>query len=258
MKKTTMEMTNAQTTVLWTLGALHIPQFLSKESAHLLRTEVERIMANRELMCEPSAEFSREYKADSSTYVNQHDKSLHLMRLVVLLKSMANQALHKRAVFHMSLIQCNEAGKEQGISWHQDVDPVFARGATYNFLIYPEDCFEDSGALLFVPGSHLHGRLMPGEPFGFLEGQMMIIPKAGDLVVLNGSAFHCVPRNKTDNRRFSVNLRFRDRLFNPDDLTVGLYRTGRCDYSGRVNYEKENRRFLSEANGPHQFPDLHI
>ncbi|MEM9103629.1 MAG: phytanoyl-CoA dioxygenase family protein, partial [Pseudomonadota bacterium] len=206
------------------------------------------ILKDQSLMCPPCEKFKKDFQSDSYTYVNIHEKNDTFQTLKKTLEKVANQVLNDKAKLLASLIQHNHSGKNQGIAWHQDIDPSLVKFEAYNFIIYPEDCYEKSGPLYFVPGSHLGKKLPPGDGYDHLPGQVMIIPKAGDLIILNCKTFHSVPRNNSNISRFSINMRFRHTSSNPELLTVGIYRTGRCDYSGKINFDDDNAKwFLSDS-----------
>lgn len=218
--------------ILTEQGALHLPAFFSPAESQRLVEEAQVIMSQPALMSPRDESFYARYGADNATFVNQHAHGALLGSLVEgpRLASLASSLFPQGAAFHMSLVQLSEPGRRQGISWHQDVDPSQHEGALYNFLIYPEDLTLESGPLVYVPGSHRAGRLPPGDHYGALPGQRELVARAGDLAIVHGTLFHCVPRNQTGRRRFSINLRFRDARVRADQMTVGVYRNGKFDY----------------------------
>jgi ectoine hydroxylase-related dioxygenase (phytanoyl-CoA dioxygenase family) len=217
-------------------GVLHIPGFFSAEDLERLVRESSLIMRDESLMCPRDEHFYERHGSDNATFVDCHMHGEFLRSLAEgsRLAGMAECVLSHGSVFHTSLLQVSQPGRGQGTSWHQDVDPETCAGSLYNFLIYPEDLTPETGPLVYVPGSHRWGVLPAGEHFAPIEGQRTLLARAGDLVIVNGTVFHCVPRNRTDRRRFSLNFRFRDARVPRSALTVGVYRNGKFDYSKGV------------------------
>lgn len=214
-------------------GYLHLPAFFSAAHCEALLSETAAIMSEPMLESPRDEVFYARYGSDNVTFVDKHGHGALLGELAdgPRLRSLAEAILPAGATFHMSLLQLSEPGRRQGIAWHQDVDPAVHPGALYNFLIYPEALTSDNGPLLVVPGTH-DGRALPaGDPYGPLPGQRALVAGAGDLVIVHGTLFHCVPRNQTQRRRFSLNFRFRDRRVDAGAMTVGVYRNGKFDYS---------------------------
>lgn len=214
-------------------GVLHLPAFFSAAECRQLVHEAERVMADPALMSPRDEAFYARYGADNATFVNQHDRGELLSDLArgARLSQLAAQLFPAGAAFHMSLLQLSEPGRGQGVSWHQDVDPEAHSGALFNFLIYPEDLTVETGPLVYVPRSHRRGVLPPGGHYDEIEGQRAVVAGAGDLVIVHATLFHCVPRNQTARRRFSLNFRFRDARVPAEAMSVGVYRNGKFDYA---------------------------
>jgi 4-aminobutyrate aminotransferase-like enzyme len=214
-------------------GSLHLPGFFSTAECQQLVHEAQQVMGDASLMSPRDEEFYARYGADNATFVNQHDHGELLRSLArgPRLTELAGQLFAGGAAFHMSLVQLSEPGRGQGVSWHQDVDPALHAGALYNFLVYPEALTAETGPLVYVPGSHRRGALPPGGHYDEIEGQRALIAGAGDLVIVHATLFHCVPRNRTARRRFSLNFRFRDARVPAAAMTVGVYRNGKFDYA---------------------------
>lgn len=227
-----MSLTSEQLEQIHREGACHFPSFLSSDETAQLLSETEQIMGDESVRSKRDPEFYQRYQADTATYGNQHHRG-PLMRSLAegsRLQQIADSLWDCGAEFHLSLIQCSEAGQRQGQAWHRDVDPETWPNSLYNFLIYPEGVTEESGPLVFVPGSHGSGVIPPGDPYGYIEGQHTLIAEPGDLVIVNSCVFHSVPRNRSDRRRFSVNFRFRRADVPAAALTVGVYRNARFDF----------------------------
>ena len=122
-----------------------------------------------------------------------------------------------------SMVMFSKAGSE-GQSWHQDCPPDDAGTFNLNRLVYTSDISDDTGGeVVIVPGSHRCGLLPPGDPTGEFEGQVVLQPKKGTLVLLHGHAWHRVLPVK-DAPRISTNCRAAPKD-TPDDITdVCVYR----------------------------------
>lgn len=234
--------------LLSTTGLLHLPGFFSAAECQLLVHEAQQVMSDASLMSPRDEQFYARYGADNATFVNRHDRGEFLASLAhgPRLGALAMQLFPEGGAFHMSLVQLSEAGRGQGISWHQDVDPDQHTGALYNFLVYPEALTLESGPLVYVPASHARGVLPPGGHYEEIAGQRALVAGAGDLVIAHATLFHCVPRNQTGRRRFSLNFRFRDARIPGSAMTVGVYRNGKFDYGAGAPVEQAS----SAPSGP--------
>jgi len=97
--------------------------------------------------------------------------------------------------------------KSAGQAWHQDCPPEDPERFNLNRLVYTADIPpEVGGQLVLVPGSHRRGLLPAGEPHDDLEGQVVIAPSKGTLVLVHGHLWHRVlPIGGTS--RTSINFR---------------------------------------------------
>jgi hypothetical protein len=128
------------------------------------------------------------------------------------------------------MVMFSKAGSE-GQAWHQDCAPGDAGKFNLNRLVYTSDISADTGGeVVVVPGSHRRGLLPAGDPTGQLEGQVVLRPQKGTLVLLHGHTWHRVlpvkgaPRISTNYRAAPEDA--------PDDVTdVCVYRNMRYRFS---------------------------
>ena len=118
-----------------------------------------------------------------------------------------------------------------GQAWHQDCPPDDAIVFNLNRLVYTSDISDEvGGQTVVVPGSYRRGLLPAGDPTGAFEGQVVLRPKRGTLVLLHGHTWHRV-LPITGAYRFSTNYRAAP-AGTPDDITdVCVYRNMRYRFS---------------------------
>ena len=128
------------------------------------------------------------------------------------------------------MVMFSKAGSA-GQAWHQDCPPDDAGTFNLNRLVYTSDISGGTGGeVVVVPGSHQRGVLPAGDPTGEFEGQVVLRPRKGTLVLLHGHAWHRVlPVKGTP--RISTNYRAAPKD-TPDDVTdVCVYRNMRYRFS---------------------------
>jgi len=118
-----------------------------------------------------------------------------------------------------------------GQAWHQDCPPEDASKYNLNRLVYSRDLSGDiGGQTVVMPGSHRMGEVPAGEPHEDLEGQVVLSPRKGTLVLLHGHAWHRV-LPITGAFRFSTNYRVCP-AGTPADITdICVYRNMRYSFS---------------------------
>lgn len=118
-----------------------------------------------------------------------------------------------------------------GQAWHQDCPPEDSARFNLNRLVYTRNFMpEDGGQTVIMPGSHRMGVLPTGGIHEDLEGQIVINPRKGMLVLLHGHCWHRVLPIKGD-FRFSTNYRACP-AGTPADITdVCVYRNMRYRFS---------------------------
>jgi len=178
-------------------------------------------------------DFFQKHHTGNKTYVNPHLHSDVLARWVTstAVRELMTRLLGKFAL-QVTLLQRTQAGSGQGIPWHQDIEPSLGPQRYYNLIIYPFGTAADAGGIKVVAGSHLHRRLPPGDPFGSLVGEALLVPGPGSLLIMDGCTFHCVPRNERSGQdRVSFVMKFcRADVQHDPRLSIGVYRTGKFDY----------------------------
>lgn len=125
-----------------------------------------------------------------------------------------------------------------GQAWHQDCPPENPSRYNLNRLVYTRDLTpEIGGQTIVMPGSHRMGELPVGEPHGDLEGQVVINPRKGTLVLLHGHTWHRVLPVK-GSFRYSTNYRSCP-AGTPADITdICVYRNMRYSFSSNSVVEE--------------------
>ena len=118
-----------------------------------------------------------------------------------------------------------------GQAWHQDCPPDNPAQHNLNRLVYTSDIVDEiGGQTVVLPGSHKMGLLPAGDPLGEFDGQVVLRPKKGTLVILHGHTYHRV-LPIVGKYRFSTNFRAAP-AGTPDDITdVCVYRNMRYRFS---------------------------
>ena len=118
-----------------------------------------------------------------------------------------------------------------GQAWHQDCPPDDPNVFNLNRLVYTSDITDEiGGQTVVVPGSYRNGLLPVGDPVGEFDGQIVLRPKKGTLVLLHGHTWHRVLPIKGA-YRFSTNYRAAP-FGTPDDITdICVYRNMRYQFS---------------------------
>jgi len=126
-----------------------------------------------------------------------------------------------------------------GQAWHQDCPPDDPEKFNMNRLVYTRDlCSDIGGQTVVMPGSHRKGELPTGEPHEDLEGQVVLSPRKGTLVLLHGHTWHRV-LPITGAFRFSTNYRVCPRGTPAGITDICVYRNMRyCFASNRVVEER--------------------
>jgi hypothetical protein len=118
-----------------------------------------------------------------------------------------------------------------GQAWHQDCTPESSERFNLNRLVYTRDIDAATGGqTVVVPGSHRRGELPAGDPLADIDGQVVLEPRRGTLVLLHGHTWHRVlpvrggPRVSTNCRAIPAGT--------PEDITdVCVYRNMRYRFS---------------------------
>jgi len=125
-----------------------------------------------------------------------------------------------------------------GQAWHQDCPPEEAGRYNLNRLVYTRDLSADiGGQTVVMPGSHLMGELPVGEPHEDLDGQVVLSPRKGTLVLLHGHCWHRV-LPITGAFRFSTNYRACPEGTPADITDTCVYRNMRYSFSSNSVIEE--------------------
>jgi len=119
----------------------------------------------------------------------------------------------------------------KGQAWHQDCPPENPSQFNLNRLFYTHDVNDETGGkTLVVPGSHRLGAIETGDPHGDINGQVIMAPKKGTLILIHGHLWHRV-HPITGIYRVSTNSRVIP-ADTPEDITdIAVYRNIRYRFS---------------------------
>lgn len=215
----------------WTEGYVHIPGFFA---AHLMDRLT--LVIEKHFGAAPDFTHTDEFVARAQTEIVpwfpqrdgvadfdpiEEDRVLLALTEAILGEGWASQ---------YCMVMFSKKGTA-GQAWHQDCPPEEPGLFNLNRLIYTSDIVDEiGGQVVITPGSHLRGELPAGEPHGDLPGQVVLLPKRGDLLLIHGHAWHRVLPIR-EKYRFSTNFRAAPRGV-PDDVTdVCVYRTMRYRFS---------------------------
>lgn len=121
-------------------------------------------------------------------------------------------------------------GGGRGQAWHQDCPSDARHVFNLNRLIYPDDVSLEDGAIIAVPGSHRRGRIPPGGPQESMEGELVLTPRAGTLILLHGHVYHRVTPNLNQKPRTSINFRAFPAGVSSDVTCIGVFRDGTVNF----------------------------
>ncbi len=97
----------------------------------------------------------------------------------------------------------------QAVDWHihqrlvpVPTPPFFSLPVVLDTLIYLDDVDAETGPLQVVPGSHLRGEVPIPSRNDDLPGQLTLMPKAGDAIMMHGNVWHrALPTTAKGRRR---------------------------------------------------------
>jgi len=119
----------------------------------------------------------------------------------------------------------------KGQAWHQDCPPEDSSKFNLNRLFYTHDITDQTGGKIVVmPRTHRNPALTVGEPHEDINGQFVLSPKKGTLILLHGHIWHRV-LPITGEYRVSINSRAIPK-HTPEDVTdIAVYRNMRYRFS---------------------------
>ena len=129
-----------------------------------------------------------------------------------------------------SMVMFSKRGT-RGQAWHQDCPPEDPARYNLNRLVYTRDISDEiGGQTVVMPGSHRRGELPAGDPHEDLEGEVVLRPSRGTLIMLHGHTWHRV-LPVTSAFRFSTNFRACP-AGTPADITdICVYRNMRYSFA---------------------------
>lgn len=138
-----------------------------------------------------------------------------------------------------SMVMFSKTGSS-GQAWHQDCPPEDSLKFNMNRLIYTQDHAEYEGGLTVVmPGTHRRGELTVGDPNEDMQGQVILQPQKGMLILLHGHTWHRV-LPISSGVRYSTNFRVCPQGTPADITDIAVYRNMRYSfYSNSVIEERE-------------------
>jgi len=118
-----------------------------------------------------------------------------------------------------------------GQAWHQDCAPEDSSKFNLNRLVYTRDLTaETGGQTVVMPGSHRRELLPAGNPHEDLDGQQILNPGKGTLVLLHGHTWHRV-LPVAGAFRFSTNFRSAPSGTEANITDICVYRNMRYQFS---------------------------
>jgi ectoine hydroxylase len=164
-----------------------------------------------------------EYQSELAVLFNEMEESPRLKNLTETVLGVDWSRLYGMVMW--------SRGGSSGQAWHQDCAPEEASKFNLNRLVYTRDISSDvGGQTVIMPGSHQRGLLPAGDPHEDLDGQVVIEPRKGSLVLLHGHTWHRV-LPVTGAFRFSTNFRASPAGTKADITDVCVYRNMRYRFS---------------------------
>ncbi len=222
----------------WEQGFLHLPGFFDRNTMDTLNTIILEYYGMK-----PDWEHTDEFIAKSATEVvpwfpfregnNLFEVIERDRRLLALTKAILGEGWEK--LYFMAMFSKNGT---KGQAWHQDCPPEDQQQFNLNRLFYTHDIDEKTGGQTIVfPGTHGGGAIPSGNPHEDLEGQVVLSPKRGDLILLHGHLWHRVLPVHGE-YRISANSRAIPKN-TPEDITdIAVYRNMRYKFSTKEVIEE--------------------
>lgn len=164
-----------------------------------------------------------EHRADLATPFDQLESNSQLRQLTRSILGTAWIPLY-------SMVMFSKKGTT-GQAWHQDCPPENPLQFNLNRLVYTRDITDEiGGQTVVMPGSHRMGELPVGNPDEDLEGQVVLKPRKGTLVLLHGHTWHRV-LPITGEFRYSTNFRACPAGTPANVTDVAVYRNMRYRFS---------------------------
>jgi ectoine hydroxylase-related dioxygenase (phytanoyl-CoA dioxygenase family) len=183
-------------------GFLLLPGAFNKSECQALAEAIERIAEREGSKAGGGGIFLRHLmdKEEAFLPLLDHPKLLPLARLMLGPMVRALPVTARIAI-------PGEPG--QLVEWHihqrlvpRPLPPFFSQPVVLDTLIYLDDVDEETGPLQVVPGSHKITQEGIPSKSEDLPGQVTLMPKAGDAIMLHGNAWHrALPTTEKGHRR---------------------------------------------------------
>jgi ectoine hydroxylase-related dioxygenase (phytanoyl-CoA dioxygenase family) len=212
-------------------GLIVVEDFLSREDCDRVNAALDAKYAEWRAEARQVHELGDAYACDVLAWdpVREEHETFCDLAANERLAALTGEVLGEGFGTQTSLVMFSVPGG-RGQAWHQDCPPEEVGLFNLNRLIYARDASFEKGAIVVVPGSHRFGVIPPGDNQGSIEGELVLTPSAGTLILLHGHVFHRVTPNLTAEPRNSINLRALPAGV-PDWVTcVGVYRNGRARF----------------------------
>jgi len=224
----------------WEKGYLVIEDFFTADLMDHLNQKILSHFGNN-----PKWEHSDDFIEKSATEVipwfpiREGDENFQPIEEDKNLKNLTQEILGKGWKSLYLMVMYSKQGT-QGQAWHQDCPPEESDLFNLNRLFYTHDIDQKSGGQTIVyPGSHRMGELPAGQPHSDMDGQVVLSPKKGTLVILHGLCWHRVLPIKGA-YRVSANSRAIPEN-TPDNITdIAVYRNMRYRFSTQEVIEQRN------------------
>lgn len=183
-------------------GYLLLPQALDPAQTERLREATERVAAAEGAKAGLGGFFLRHLMDKDREFLSllDHPKLLPLARLMLGPQVRVLPVTARVAV---------PGEKDQQVEWHihqrlvpRPLPPFFSQPVVLDTLIYLDDVDEETGPLQVVPGSHRNTQEEIPSKTTDLPGQITLMPKAGDAIMLHGNLWHrALPTTERGRRR---------------------------------------------------------
>ncbi len=215
----------------WEQGYLCIPHFFSQKVMQTCQSEIENHFGDSPTFLHDDNFISRS-KTEVIPWFPQREgnSEFDVISNNSLLQALSEAILGEGWDEQYCMVMFSKAGTN-GQAWHQDCPPEDPAQFNLNRLVYTMDVTPELGGEVFVrPGTHKQGPLTTGPLFEDFDDQVVLVPKAGTLVLLHGHCWHRIGEVKSGNR---VSTNFRAAPKNvPDDITdICVYRNMRYQFS---------------------------
>lgn len=229
-----------ETEEFWENGFLVIEEFFEEELMDQLNEVILQHFGTA-----PDWEHSDEFIQRSATEVvpwfpfREGDRNFDPIEQDPVLNDLTESILGKGWNNLYCMVMFSKQGTK-GQAWHQDSPPEDPRQYNLNRLLYTHDITSDTGGeTIIFPKTHNLGPISAGHPHEDLEGQIVLQPKKGTLVILHGHTWHRVLPIKGE-YRVSVNSRAAPKG-TPEDITdIAVYRNMRYQFSTQEVVEERN------------------